>query len=98
MAEQPKKENDYDYEIVEAFADRAVWNDRNHTFYLDKDQWRTYLKTAKGMASSTASNYLKGGVVTHAVRNGRLHQDSSGWTMVDQWMIEQVMNIREAQQ
>lgn len=98
MAEQPKKENDYDYEIVEAFADRAVWNDRTHTFYLDKDQWRTYLKTAKGMASSTASNYLKGGVVTHAVRNGRLHQDSSGWTMVDQWMIEQVMNIREAQQ
>lgn len=97
IMEGQRETNNYDSEIIDAFAYGGIWNDRDRTIYIAKEKWREYLKDFKGMSSSGASNYLKGGIVGHAVKNGRLRQDSSGWTMLDRWMIEQVQSSKEAQ-
>ena len=96
QVQESREPNTYDYEIIDAFAYGATWNDRTHTYFLDKDKWKEFLKTEKGMSSQTASNYLRGGTVNHAVRSGCLRQDSMGWTMLNQWMIEQVNSTIEA--
>lgn len=89
--------NNYDSEIIDAFASRGSWSEQKKAFHISKDDWRDFLKNEMGLSSGTASGYLtRGGVIKNAEKAGKLIPDSFGWMLNDQWMKEQVMARKNA--